>query len=54
MCGFVFSTFSIDVTRETFVISKYGKHKSNTFQYQYGTTFVFSIFQIGTFVFSTF
>ena len=47
MNGFVFSTFSIGETRETFVISINGKHKSNTCQSQYCTTFVFSIFWIG-------
>ena len=46
MNGFVFSTFSIGETRETFVISINGKHKSNTCQSQCSTTFVFSIFWI--------
>ena len=47
MNGFVFSTFSIGETRETFVISINEKHKSNTSQSQYCTTFVFSIFWNG-------
>ena len=54
MNGFVFSTFSIGETRETFVISINGKHKSNTCQSLLLCFLYFELVIGGTFVFSTF
>ena len=54
ICGFVFSTFSIGETRETFVISINGKHKSNTCQSLLLCFLYFELVIGGTFVFSTF